>query len=55
MRQAGSSEPARYLPALRGIRHAGVTADIEFDANGDLKNGALSIFRVIGGKWVLQE
>jgi branched-chain amino acid transport system substrate-binding protein len=55
MQQAGSSEPARVLPALRSIRHAGVTADIEFDANGDLKQGPLSIFRVSGGKWILQE
>jgi branched-chain amino acid transport system substrate-binding protein len=55
MERAGSSEPARALAALRSIRHAGVTADIEFDASGDLKHGALSIFRVVGGKWVLQE
>jgi branched-chain amino acid transport system substrate-binding protein len=55
MQRTGSSDPARYLPALREIRHAGITADIEFDANGDLKHGALSIFRVVGGKWVLQE
>jgi len=55
MQQAASSEPARYLPALRQIRHRGVTADIEFETNGDLKNGLLSLFRVTGGKWVLLE
>jgi branched-chain amino acid transport system substrate-binding protein len=55
MDRAGSSDPARCLAELRRIRHAGITADIEFDANGDLKQGALSIFRVVGGKWVLQE
>ncbi len=55
MQQAGSSEPAKYLPALREIRYPGLTADIEFDADGNLKNGLLSIFRVSGGKWVLQE
>ena len=55
MEHAGSSDPARCLAALRAIRHAGVTADIEFDASGDLKHGALSVFRVVGGKWVLQE
>jgi branched-chain amino acid transport system substrate-binding protein len=54
MRHAGSAEPAKYLPELRRIRHAGITADVEFDANGDLKEGLLSIFRVQGGKWVLQ-
>jgi len=54
MHKAGSREPARYLPALQAIRHAGITADIEFDANGDLRQGLLSIFRAQGGKWVLQ-
>jgi len=54
MQNAGSSEPAKYLPELRRIRHRGITADIEFDQNGDLKHGLLSIFRVQGGKWVLQ-
>ena len=54
MQKAGSSEPGKYLTALRQIRHPGVTADIEFDANGELKHPRLSIFRVHGGKWVLQ-
>jgi branched-chain amino acid transport system substrate-binding protein len=54
MQKAGSAEPARYLPELRRIRHPGITADIEFDAHGNLKQGLLSIFRVQGGKWVLQ-
>ena len=54
MQKAGSSEPEKYLTALRQIRHPGVTADIEFDANGELKHPRLSIFRVHGGKWVLQ-
>lgn len=54
MQKAGSADPAKYLPELRAIKHRGITADIEFDANGDLKQGLLSIFRVQGGKWVLQ-
>ena len=54
MQNAGSAEPARYLPELRRIRHPGITADIEFDAHGNLKQGLLSIFRVQGGKWILQ-
>lgn len=54
MEQAGSTEPARYLPALRLIRHAGITADIAFDDTGDLRQGSLSIFRVKGGKWVAE-
>lgn len=54
MEKAGSAEPARYLPELRKIRFAGVTADVEFDERGDLRHGELSIFRVRGGKWALQ-
>lgn len=54
MERAGSAEPARYLPELRRIRHRGITADIEFDENGDLRHGLLSIFRVRNGNWVLQ-
>jgi branched-chain amino acid transport system substrate-binding protein len=55
MQQAASSEPARYLPALRDIRYPGLTADIEFAIDGSLRHGKLSIFRVVDGKWVLQE
>ena len=55
MQKAGSSDPKRVLPALRDIHHAGITADIEFDERGDLKQSLLSIFRVRGGKWILQE
>jgi branched-chain amino acid transport system substrate-binding protein len=54
MQQAKSSVPAKYLPALRNIRYAGITADIGFRNSGDLQQGPLSIFRVHDGKWVLQ-
>lgn len=55
MQRAGSSEPKRYLPLLRTLRHSGITADIEFDGRGDLKHGLLSIFRVQEGRWVLED
>ena len=54
MQKAGSADPAVYLAELKRVKHAGVTADIEFDSNGDLQRGELSIFRVQKGKWVLQ-
>lgn len=54
MQAANTSEPAKYLGALRAIRHGGITADIAFDDNGDLRQGLLSIFRVQNGRWVLQ-
>lgn len=51
MQKAGSTEPASYLPALAGISHDGVTAKIQFDAKGDLKDGAVTMYRVQQGKW----
>ena len=53
MKAADSTDPAKYLPALAKIRHKGVTADIEFDASGDLTHGLLTIFEVKNGKWVV--
>ena len=44
MQKAGSSDPAKYLPALARINHKGVTGNIAFDAHGDLQNGVLTIY-----------
>jgi branched-chain amino acid transport system substrate-binding protein len=54
MQKAGTPEPGKYLPELHRIRHAGITSEIEFEGNGDLRHARLSIFRVQSGKWVLQ-
>ena len=51
MQAANSTDPAKYLPALAKINYKGITADIEFDANGDLTKGLLTIFEVKNGKW----
>src|SRR5215813_2928376 len=51
MKAANSTDPAKYLPALTKIKHPGVTAEIEFDKNGDLTHGLLTIFQVKDGKW----
>ncbi len=51
MQQAGSAEPAKYLPVLGRVVHDGVTAKIEFDAKGDLKGGAVTMYQVKDGKW----
>jgi len=50
MQQAGSSDPAKYLPVLAKISHKGVTGNIAFDANGDIRNGVLTIFTFKDGK-----
>jgi branched-chain amino acid transport system substrate-binding protein len=51
MKAANSTDPAKYLPGLAKIKYPGITADIEFDKNGDLTNGLLTIFQVKNGKW----
>ena len=51
MQQAGSIDPASYLPVLAKISHDGVTAKITFDEKGDLKGGAVTLYQVQQGKW----
>ena len=50
MQQAGSPDPARYLPVLAKIRHKGVTGTVAFDARGDVQDGVLTIYTFKGGK-----
>jgi len=50
MRQAGSPDPAVYLPFLAKISHKGVTGTIAFDQRGDMKDGVLTIYTFHKGK-----
>lgn len=50
MKRADSVDPAKFLPVVGQARYDGVTALIEFDAQGDLKGGAISIYQYKGGK-----
>ena len=51
MVKAGSSDPAKYLPVLAATKDfKGVTGNITFDEKGDIKNGALTLQTVRGGK-----
>jgi len=50
MVKAGSADPAKYLPVLAKIDYNGVTGKIAFDAKGDIKNGALTLYTFKGGK-----
>jgi len=51
MVKAGSSDPAKYLPMLAATKdYKGVTGNITFDEKGDIKNGALTLQTVRGGK-----
>jgi branched-chain amino acid transport system substrate-binding protein len=51
MVKAGSAEPAKYLPVLAKTEgYKGVTGTISFDAKGDVKNGALTLYTYKGDK-----
>jgi branched-chain amino acid transport system substrate-binding protein len=50
MQQAGSTDPVKFLPALARVKYEGVTGAIAFDANGDLRNAALTLFTYRQGK-----
>jgi len=50
MVKAGSADPAKYLPVLAKTEgYKGVTGVISFDAKGDVKNGALTLYTYKGG------
>ncbi len=44
MKKADSADPAKYLPVMASTKHQGVTGPIEFDAKGDVKNSALTLY-----------
>jgi branched-chain amino acid transport system substrate-binding protein len=51
MVKAGSADPAKYLPVLAKTEgYKGVTGTISFDAKGDVKNGALTLYTYKAGK-----
>ncbi|WP_348944598.1 branched-chain amino acid ABC transporter substrate-binding protein [Chitinibacter sp. FCG-7] len=55
MKQAGSADPAKYLPVLAKIEHQGLTGPIAFDDKGDVKNAAVGVYTVKNGQWELAE
>ena len=50
MQRAQSTTPAAFLPVLAGIRHEGVTGPIAFDARGDLRDAALTLYTYRQGR-----
>lgn len=56
MQKADSAEPAKYLPELAKISHKGVTsANIAYDEKGDLKDGGITVYKVVKGQWAVLE
>lgn len=51
MVKANSADPQKYLPHLKAVSYDGITGKIAFDAKGDLKNAAATVFQFKGGKW----
>jgi branched-chain amino acid transport system substrate-binding protein len=52
-RQADSTDPAKLVATLHALSRPGVTGAIAFDAQGNLKNPAFTIYQVRGGKWAV--
>lgn len=50
MQQAQSADPARFLPVLAKIQHEGITGSIAFDAKGDLRHAALTLYTYRQGR-----
>jgi branched-chain amino acid transport system substrate-binding protein len=49
MDKAGSADPAKYLPLLAKTQYKGVTGNIAFDARGDIRDGAITLYTFKGG------
>ncbi|WP_198970082.1 branched-chain amino acid ABC transporter substrate-binding protein [Xylophilus sp. ASV27] len=52
MKRANSWDPKVYLPALLNSDYKGVTANIAFQPNGDMKNPAITLYTYKDGKRV---
>jgi len=52
MVEAGSIDPKVYLPKLAAINYKGVTANIAFEKDGELKNPAMTLYMYKDGKKV---
>lgn len=52
MQKADSVEPSKYLPELKKSNFPGVIGNVSFDANGDIKEGAVTIYNFKDGAWV---
>ena len=50
IKAAGSAERAAITAAIPKTNYGGVTGQITFDEKGDIKGGAISMFRVKEGK-----
>jgi branched-chain amino acid transport system substrate-binding protein len=50
MKRAGSIDPKKYIPFLKKSDFKGVTSEIRFEPNGELKNAATTLYHYVDGK-----
>ena len=50
MLRADSAQAEAYLPQLRQIHHEGVTGVISFDAQGELRDPRVTLYRYASGE-----
>jgi branched-chain amino acid transport system substrate-binding protein len=50
MKRAGKVDRASITAAMPATNYAGLTGQVTFDDKGDVKGGAISIFKVVNGK-----
>lgn len=51
MKVANSADPAKYAPAIAKVNFPGVIGTVAFDAKGDIKDGAVTVYQFKSGKW----
>jgi branched-chain amino acid transport system substrate-binding protein len=50
IKRAGKTEREAVAAAVPATNYAGLTGQISFDEKGDVKGGAISMFKVVKGK-----
>ncbi|WP_413456843.1 branched-chain amino acid ABC transporter substrate-binding protein [Herbaspirillum huttiense] len=51
MREADSVEPAKVTASLHRIRYKGISGNIAFDAQGNLRDPVFTLYQVSQGRW----
>jgi branched-chain amino acid transport system substrate-binding protein len=51
MKAANSSDPAKYAAHIGKVNFPGVIGTVAFDAKGDIKDGAVTVYQFKAGKW----
>ena len=52
MKRANSADPKVYLPFLKSTNYKGVTTTVQFEADGELKNPAMTFYAYKDGKQI---